>query len=184
MQEQFDFFQVTLAIPICTIMKIALVGYMGSGKTFTAKALAEKLDLDFLDLDAEIESQMQRSISEIISEKGELYFRKKERETLSRLLKGSNFVLATGGGTPCYYDNMELLNANSDTYFLSTSVKVLGLRLVKEKATRPLISHIADENLNEFVAKHLFERRHFYEQAKHTLQGPDFINEILNRYEK
>ncbi len=148
-------------------MIIVLIGYMGSGKSVVGKLLADTLELPFIDLDEYLESELQESISEIFSKKGEIYFRKKEHEYLQKVVHDNeSLVLATGGGTPCYSGNMEfLLEKTSLVFYLQVSVPELANRLSKEKQHRPIISHISDETLPEYIAKHLFERNPFYMKA-------------------
>ena len=147
-------------------MKIVLIGYMGSGKSTVAKQLAKELDLPFTDLDDYIIEKEKLSIKEIFDTKGEIYFRLKESEYLKQLLYDENAgVLALGGGTPCYGNNMQLIKEASRSFYLKASIATICQRLRNEKAQRPLIASLDDEQLNEFVAKHLFERRNFYEQA-------------------
>jgi shikimate kinase len=162
-------------------MKLSLVGYMGSGKTTLGKALAEDWRLPFIDLDQRIEAKAQQSIAQLISNKGELYFRQLEKEVLQAVLGQPSFILATGGGTPCYYQNMALLNQASLTAYLNVSVKQLQHRLKGQNQTRPLMAHVAKEDLREFIAKHLWERRPFYEQAQLTL--PQDLNGTLEQME-
>jgi len=150
-------------------MKISLVGYMGSGKSVLGKALAETLNLPFLDLDQLIEKQTGYTVAETIFNKGELFFRKLERQTLNKVLEREQFVLATGGGTPCYYDNMDQLNQNSLTVYLNMTVAQLFERLKDHQQERPLIAHLKEDALKEFIAKHLFERQAFYQQATFVL---------------
>lgn len=152
-------------------MIIVLVGYMGSGKSVVGKLLAATLQLPFIDLDEYIESELQASISQVFATNGEIYFRKKEHEYLQKVLQHHNhLVLATGGGTPCYSGNMEfLLEKTSNVFFLYVSVPELVGRLSKEKQHRPIISHLSDEALPEYIAKHLFERNPFYMMANHTI---------------
>ena len=138
---------------------------MGAGKTSLGKALAESLNLPFFDLDHLIESDHGDSVSELILNKGELYFRQLERKVLEKALQKEQFVLAHGGGTPCYYDNMELINAQSLSIYLERSINDLSQTLGEDRKERPLIAHLNDGDLKEFIAKHLFERRPFYEKA-------------------
>lgn len=148
-------------------MIISLVGYMGSGKSHVSKILSEKLNFKLIDLDKEISKRNKMTISEIFDKKGEIYFRKLERETLEEILASEkNVILSLGGGTPVYYNNMEIINHNSKSVFLRASVATLAERLSKQKEKRPLIANIADENLAEFIAKHLFERNDFYNKAQ------------------
>ncbi|MDN4013742.1 shikimate kinase [Chryseobacterium gambrini] len=148
-------------------MIISLVGYMGSGKSHVSKILSEKLNFKLIDLDKEISKRNKMTIPEIFDKKGEIYFRKLERETLEEILASEkNVILSLGGGTPVYYNNMEIINHNSKSVFLRASVATLAERLSKQKEKRPLIANIADKNLAEFIAKHLFERNDFYNKAQ------------------
>ncbi|GAA4281270.1 shikimate kinase [Gaetbulibacter aestuarii] len=151
-------------------MIVVLIGYMASGKSVIGKVLAENLNYGFIDLDDFIEEKEQKTISDIFKLNGEIRFRKLESHYLQALLSTEdNLVLSLGGGTPCYGDNMKML-LDSDqvkTVYLRASVNTLVNRLKNEKSKRPLIAHIVSEDdLIEFVAKHLFERRQFYEQAE------------------
>ena len=171
-------------------MKIILLGYMGSGKTGVGRLLAEKLGLPFLDLDHEIIQKENREIPEIFEASGEIYFRKKETEILKQILeKGpAGFVLSTGGGTPCYGNNLQLMKSREDirSVYLKTSLGTLTERLLREKDSRPLISHLgSEEALNDFIRKHLFERTFYYNQSDlkvETDQGtPEEIAEEIIR---
>jgi shikimate kinase len=146
-------------------MKISLVGYMGSGKTSLGKKLAVKMDLPFIDLDQELEKLQGETVSEMILNRGELFFRKLERQHLEKVLALPEFVLATGGGTPCYYDNMQLINSKSLSFFLRMSVRDLYQNLLAHRRERPLIAHLNDKELQEFIAKHLMERNPIYNRA-------------------
>lgn len=169
-------------------MKIVLIGYMASGKSTLAKAISQAWGLTNLDMDQLLEIEEGESISEMIFNKGELYFRKKERAMLEKLLKGDNFVLATGGGTPCYYDNMKLINSNAVSFYLKESIATLFNRLQEDRQGRPLLSHLKDDDLKEYIAKHLFERSLYYEQAIFTLDAKQLgeqsylekMNQLLN----
>lgn len=143
-----------------------LVGYMGAGKSSVGQPLARLLDWDFIDLDQEIERVSGLSPADWISQKGELAFRKKEREVLENLLNQEQLVVATGGGTPCYFDNMQRMMASGLCIYLEANPKFLSDRLLSAKTQRPLIAHLSAEELPEFIAKHLFERRAFYLKAQ------------------
>ena len=151
-------------------MIISLVGYMGSGKSHVSKVLSQELDLKLIDLDHQISLKNKMTIAEMFEKRGEIYFRKQEREILEEILATEkNTVLSVGGGTPVYYNNMEVINQNSESIFLRTSVTNLAERLLKQKQKRPLIAKISDEDLPEFIAKHLFERNAYYSKAKYTV---------------
>lgn len=168
-------------------MIISLVGYMGSGKSHVSKILSEKLNFKLIDLDREISRRNKLTIPEIFEKKGEIYFRKLERETLEEILATQeNIILSLGGGTPVYYNNMEIINLNSKSVFLKASVTSLTERLSKQKEKRPLIANISDENLPEFIAKHLFERNEFYNKAQFSVNTDsrdpeDIVNEIIEK---
>ena len=150
-------------------MIISLIGYMGSGKTTTGKDLAKAIGYEFIDLDQFIEQKYQTKIADIFANEGELGFRKKEREALHEILTNTNIVLSLGGGTPVYYNNMEEITKNSVSFFIRVQLPQLVKRLENKKGTRPLIAHLTNEELTEFVAKHLFERNQYYEKAKYTI---------------
>ena len=158
-------------------MKVFLIGYMASGKSTLGKALAEALVLPFIDLDVEIERTAGTAISEIITAKGELHFRKLESAVLKDLLQEHETgVFALGGGTPVFYNHMDLLNAEGETIFLDVPVGELAKRLEGD-IKRPLIQN--KEDVAEFVAKHMFERRPYYSQAKHRIAGASISVEEL-----
>lgn len=152
-------------------MKITLTGYMGAGKSKVGQKLAAELNLRFIDLDAEIEKDTNYSITETIFNKGELYFRKLERQKLEEILKQDNFVLSSGGGTPCYYDNIQIINKSTLSIYLQYGVSDLYERLEGQQEDRPLIAHLKGDALKEFIAKHLFERKAFYERSIISLSG-------------
>ena len=156
-------------------MKIVLLGYMGCGKSTIGKYLASEMVLPFIDLDDYIESKEKKSISSIFKENGEIYFRKIEHTYLKELLNSDEkFVLSLGGGTPCYANNMNFVKeSNANSFYLQASIKTLVERLLKEKSKRPLIAALHDDKIPEFIAKHLFERRFFYEEANFTIKIDD-----------
>jgi len=167
-------------------MQIVLLGYMGSGKTTIGKLLAERLQIEFLDLDFLIEESEGAKISDIFKEKGEIYFRKKEASGLREVLSNNDdFVLSIGGGTPCYANNMTAINeATEYGIYLKVGLFELVDRLQKEKSKRPLIANIPDEELSEFIGKHLFERSYYYNQANQVINcdGKDMTT-IINELE-
>lgn len=151
--------------------KIILSGYMGSGKSSVAKRLQEKMGLPLHDLDQAIETKTQHSIAELFAQKGEIYFRKLEHETLKELLRQPQpFILSLGGGTPCYANNHELLLASGiDWIYLKASPETLLDRIANDKTDRPLLSGKTPAELKDFIAQHLFERSFFYNQAKYKI---------------
>lgn len=165
--------------------KIILVGYMGSGKSEIGKFLSKKINLPFYDLDELIEIDEKMSVSKIFSTKGEIYFRKKEHEIFqNKINQKESFVLSLGGGTPCYANN-HLLLQNDDvvSIYLKASINTLIERLKRSKSKRPLISNLKNDELNEFIAKHLFDRAFYYNQCKYTInvdnKSPyDIVEEI------
>ncbi|WP_298764215.1 shikimate kinase [uncultured Polaribacter sp.] len=156
-------------------MQIILLGYMASGKSSIGKKLAKNLSLNFLDLDDYISEQEKMTIPEIFKVKGEIYFRKIEHLYLKEILKKEeDFLLALGGGTPCYANNMNEINkTDAISVYLNGNTNTMIARAIKKKAKRPIIASLEDEKIPEFVAKHLFERRPFYEQAKITIKIDD-----------
>jgi len=147
--------------------KIVLIGYMASGKSSIGKMLAKSLNSAFVDLDDYIADKEGLSISALFERKGEPYFRKKEIEYLKELLHTEeSLVISVGGGTPCFLGTMKMINDFSLSIYLKASIKTLHNRLVPEKTERPILSSIADEMLQEYIAIHLFERSAYYEKAK------------------
>ena len=147
-------------------MKIFLIGFMGSGKSYWGRRLSEKLNLPFFDLDEQVVSHEEKSVSEIFSTLGEEYFRLQEKNTLNLLTEShDSFIIATGGGTPCYFNNIEYMNSSGTTVWINTSPDELFKRLLKEKTKRPLISELSDEKLHAFILKKYSDRRIYYEQA-------------------
>ena len=145
---------------------------MGSGKSTIGKTLANELNLSFIDLDHTIEKQIGMTISDFFEVSGELKFRRLEHQVLDSVLaENDRMILSTGGGTPCYGNNLQLMKStpNAKVFYLKASIKTLTERLLLEKDTRPLIQSIGDENLPEFIGKHLFERSNFYLQADHVV---------------
>lgn len=156
-------------------MKVVLLGYMGCGKSVIGAFLSEKLQVPFYDLDNEIEKLTQNSISKLFQTKGEIYFRKKENEVLKTFLdKENDFVLSLGGGTPCYYNNHELLfREDVFSIYLKASADTLVSRLLKEKAQRPLLHNQDEVSLKDFINKHLFDRNFYYHQATKIITVDD-----------
>jgi shikimate kinase len=164
-------------------MKIVLLGYMGCGKSVIGAFLAKQLQIPFYDLDQEIENETHNSITELFQSKGEIYFRKKENEVLKTFLtKEQDFVLGLGGGTPCYYNNHELLLQDGVfSVYLKATVDTLVSRLIKEKAQRPLLHNQDEVSLKDFINKHLFDRNFYYHQATKIVTVDDkSVEQIAN----
>ncbi len=166
--------------------KVFLIGYMGSGKSTVAKALAQKMGIPHYDLDEVIEKRSENSISQIFEAKGELFFRLLEHEVLSELVASpESMILSWGGGTPCYANNNEFLSSeNTTSIYLSASIENLYHRIVNEKEKRPMVANKSEEELKEFIAKHLFDRSFYYNQANFTIHvDQKSIDEIVTEIE-
>lgn len=161
-------------------MKIFLIGFMGCGKTHWGMVLSQKLQIPFFDLDAVIEEKEEKSISSIFAEMGEEYFRMLEKDVLYMLTEShESFVMATGGGTPCFFNNIDYMKSRGETVWLNCTVEVLYNRLVKEKEKRPLIRSISDEELKTFIIKKYSDRKIFYQQASVVVAEDDLTLEAL-----
>jgi len=167
-------------------MFIALVGYMGAGKTSVGQALASKLSIPFVDLDHVIEVNDDRSITEIFQQKGEAYFRRLESIYLESTLQMSEGVLAVGGGTPVFGDNLEIIKEHTTSIYLQWSPHLITARLLKEMDQRPLLRDLDESEVEEFVIAHLSKRIPYYQQAHITIQCdhksiPEIVDEILKK---
>ena len=161
--------------------KIFIVGMPGSGKSTMAKYLSSETSFKYLDLDEEIELKSNKSVSEIFEIDGEESFRILEKEILSEIIqKKEKFILATGGGTPSYYDNMKKMNENGITIFLNTSPEIL-IERISRKNKRPLFN---STNVREKVSKIFDERIKFYKRSKHTIinNNREKALSIINSY--
>jgi shikimate kinase len=147
-------------------MRIFLIGFMGSGKTHWGTRIAEKLQFPFYDLDAVVVNSEGMNISEIFASKGEEYFRYVEKQTLEDLVnREENFVLSAGGGTPCFFNNIDFMKRNGKVLWLNTSLEALNQRLMKEKMSRPLLRGVTESDLRAYIIRKLSERKMYYEQA-------------------
>ena len=167
--------------------KLFLLGMMGTGKSYWAQRLADKTGMDWIDLDQEIEKNTAMTISEIFSSCGETYFREREKETLHQLTAYDDLIIATGGGTPCFYDNMQWMNDHGITIWIDEDIETLAARLKKEKEHRPLIRDLSDEALHDFLAEKLNQRAPYYAAAQYHLHGNTISDssfaEILTKHE-
>ena len=149
--------------------RIILLGYMGAGKTTIGHALAKVLRLPFYDLDWYIESRMHKSVKQIFDEKGEEWFRKIERNMLHEVAEFENVVASCGGGTPCFFDNMDYMNLQADTVYLKATPEVLYEHLQMGRTVRPLLLGKSPEEVRIFIREQLQEREKYYSKARHTL---------------
>ncbi|MFZ9848005.1 MAG: shikimate kinase [Flavobacteriales bacterium] len=146
--------------------KIFLIGFMGSGKTTLGKKIASHLHLEFIDMDDYIEQKEGRSISSIFEKEGEAHFRALEQEALNELLSKENVVVSTGGGTPCFYNNMELINASAQSVYLQVEPEMLLGRLKGATNKRPLLANLSNEELRLQISEKLAAREPYYMQSK------------------
>ena len=161
-------------------MKIFLIGFMGCGKTHWGKLLGEKLTVPFFDLDVLIEEREGKPILEIFAEMGEEYFRMLEKDVLYLVAEShETFVMACGGGTPCFFNNIDYMKRRGTTIWINCSIDCLHQRLVKEKALRPLIRNIADDELKSYIIKKYSDRKIFYQQAAIILSDEEVTLENL-----
>ncbi len=165
-------------------MKFFLIGFMGSGKTYVGKRIAQELNIPFYDLDEYLEEKEGKRISEIFQEKGEEYFRQAERMCLRDFGIIGDAVIACGGGTPCFYDNLDWINEAGISIYLQTPNKLLVERLSKEQSQRPLISGKSKAELHQFIEEKIKERAPFYKKAnviyhQHN-EDDDVVGEILS----
>lgn len=139
---------------------------MGAGKTTLGRALAKELGIQFIDLDSYIEERLCKSIAQIFAERGEDGFREIERRMLHEVGDFEDVVISTGGGTPCFFDNIEYMNRQGATVFLDVPVERLFIRLSIARKKRPLIMNKSDEELRSFIAEQLAKREPHYSKAK------------------
>ena len=149
---------------------------MGAGKTTLGKALAKRLSISFIDLDWYIEERYHKTISELFQQYGEAGFRDIERKMLHEVAQFENVVISTGGGAPCFFDNMEFMNQQGKTVFLDVHTDVLFNRLRVARQQRPILQNKSDEELKEFIDEALAKRLYFYHQATHIFCADELEN--------
>ena len=152
-------------------MRVFLVGYMASGKSTAAKKLAKKLNVDFVDLDREIGKTAGMNIPEIFKVKGEKAFRKLEQKELRKWMAKDGFVMACGGGTPCFYESMDEMNGAGTTVYLQMTPKAIVDRVQSAKEERPILKGLNTEKMLEKVTGQLKKRESFYSKAEWTING-------------
>ena len=161
------------------MIRIIIIGYMGAGKTTVGKALSKELGIPFYDLDWYIESRMRKTVKQIFDEKGAEGFRKIEYNMLHEVAEFENIILSCGGGTPCFFDNMDYLNQQGETVYLKATPEVLYGHLKIGKSVRPLLLNKTPEEVQVFIKEQLVYREPFYAKAKNTLD----VN-LLDNFEK
>lgn len=159
--------------------RIYLVGYMGSGKSTTGKRLASKLNYRFVDLDRLIESTYKTSIPLLFEKYDEHAFRLLEQSALKNTLTGTRTVIATGGGAPCFFDNMDVMNRNGFTIYLKMTPGALAYRLKHARKRRPLLENINEAELQEHISHNLEEREKYYKKAQLIVDAHDDVSEKI-----
>ena len=159
--------------------RIILIGYMGAGKTTIGKALSKELGITFYDLDWYIESRMRKTVSEIFAERGEEGFRKIEYNMLHEVAEFEDVIISCGGGTPCFFDNMDYLNQQGQVVYLKAEPEVLYKHLQMAKVERPLLKGKSKEELLTFIKEQLEKREPFYTKARYTLDVS-----LMDNYDK
>ena len=161
------------------MIRIILIGYMGAGKTTVGKSLAKELGVPFYDLDWYIESRMRKTVAQIFAEKGEEGFRKIEYNMLHEIAEFEDVIVSCGGGTPCFFDNIDYMNQQGPVIYLKAEPEVLYKHLVMSKNDRPLLRVKSPEQLITFIREQLEKREPFYSKARYTLDVS-----LLDNYEK
>jgi len=159
--------------------RIIIVGYMGAGKTTIGRQLAKALGIQFYDLDWYIESRMHKKVPDIFAERGEQGFRQTERNMLHEVAEFEDVVLSCGGGTPCFFDNMDYMNRQGDVVYLKATPETLHKHLLMGRTERPLIKGKTGDELLSHIRTQLDEREPYYSKARYTLD----VN-LLDNYEK
>lgn len=149
--------------------RIIIIGYMGSGKTTVGHALSQELGLPFYDLDWYIETRMHRTVKQIFDEKGEEGFRKIEHNLLHEVAEFEDVIISCGGGTPCFFDNIDYINRQGETVYLKCTTDVLYKHLKMGKTVRPLLLNKTPDEVRTFIEAQLKQREPFYAKAKHIV---------------
>ena len=155
------------------MVRIFLTGYMGAGKTTLGKAFAHQMNIPFIDLDWYIEERFHKTVGELFAERGETGFRELERNLLHEVAEFENVVISTGGGAPCFFDNMEFMNRMGKTVFLDVHPDVLFRRLRVAKQQRPILQGKQDDELKAFIVQALEKRAPFYRQAQYIFNADE-----------
>lgn len=161
------------------IVRVYLIGYMASGKSWLGKELASATVLDFLDLDELFESRYKVSILDFFEKYGEPLFRKLERELLHETMDSDNLVISTGGGAPCYFDNMDIILKSGTSLYLRMEIPELIGRIKGIKKKRPLLKNVSSARLEGYIRDQLVEREPYYLRANYVFNGPDYSVENI-----
>lgn len=169
--------------------RILLIGFMAAGKTTLGKALARDLGLEFIDLDHYIERRYCCTVAQLFAERGEENFRKIERSILHEVAEFEDVIISTGGGTPCFFDNMDYMNSMGVTVYLEASIDVIFTRLTIARVQRPLVKGKSAEELRQYITEMLEHRKPFYTRAQHTfcadqLENISQVNESVKRFKE
>ncbi len=159
--------------------RIIIIGYMGSGKTTVGNALSKDLGLPFYDLDWYIETRMHATVKQLFDQRGQDGFRRIEHNMLHEVAEFENVIISCGGGTPCFFDNMDYINQQGETVYLKCTTDVLYQHLKMGHTVRPLLLNKTPEEVRQFIEQQLTEREAYYRQAKHTIDVS-----LMDNYEK
>lgn len=163
-------------------MKVFIVGYMYSGKTTLGKKLAKKLGKDFFDIDQYFEQKYKISVQDFFEKYDEGAFRKLEKDILAEIIQKDDFVLSTGGGTPCFYGNMDLINKSGISVYLKMAPVSIAHRALNSRKPRPLFKNLSDSEIPAFIRRHLAEREYFYKTAHIQFKGENArVEELISR---
>lgn len=164
-------------------MKIFLIGFMGSGKSYWGQRLGQKLGIPFFDLDEQVVNAEGKSINDIFEQQGEEHFRMREKEVLHIMTESHpSMILACGGGTPCFFNNIEYMNLSGTTVWLNTPADILFTRLLQEREARPLLRHLSDQQLKSFISRKFADRKIYYEQADVAVENENIsIEEFIEK---
>ncbi|MBC8046480.1 MAG: AAA family ATPase [Fimbriimonadaceae bacterium] len=160
-------------------MRIYLIGFMGCGKSTAGKKLAAKMSLPLMDLDKTMEDIEGKKVSEVFAEKGETYFRNLEKDVLHDTTFYTDAIISCGGGTPCFFDNLQWMKQNGVTVYLKATPDFLFSRLKEKKAKRPLIANMDDIELLKYIKTKLSDREKYYLQADIIVQAQDLDVDVL-----
>ncbi|MBP5278264.1 MAG: shikimate kinase [Prevotella sp.] len=159
--------------------RIIFIGYMGAGKTTIGKALSKELGIPFYDLDWYIQTRMRKTVAQLFSERGEEGFRQVEYNMLHEVAEFEDVIISCGGGTPCFFDNIDYMNRQGETVYLKATPEVLYGHLKMGKSVRPLLIGKTENELLTHIEQQLSVREHYYKQAKHVLDVS-----LMDDYEK